>query len=347
MVNQILDQILKTGHLLDKIIQGFNQDLHLDKTTQGFQNNPNSGHNNNPNNSFQNQNRGFQNQGYNNQNNGFQNNQTFGFQQNHSQPSQQTQTQAPERLPIKIQKDDSDEEVIICHNCKGTNHYARECRAKNKTKIKDSAYYAQRTDKLKKLESQEKQRALMAVHEPSVEYWPTSDDEADNEPTQSNFCFVAGVDIPSRAPNVIEQNQRTKSKLERDVERKSEEYNHVLKQLNQALIQKMDLEQKNQSVISSEIKDVLEMEILQLKQDFKESAEKYNILNEKLTDSLKQINSLETENKRLIWNMNSIKVSRKLSDDIFTKANTLGTGKIDTNYRPGIGRESFEITSKT
>ncbi|XP_052625081.1 uncharacterized protein LOC128132566 [Lactuca sativa] len=189
------------------------------------------------------------------------------FQQNHSQPSQQAQTQTPERLPIKSQKDDSDEEVIICHNCKGTNHYARECRAKNKTKIKDSAYYAQRADELKKLENQEKQRALMAIHEPSVEYWPTSDDEAEHEPTQSNFCFVAGVEIPSRAPNVIEQ----------------------------------------------------------------------------LTDSLKQINSLETENKRLIWNMDSIKVARKLSDDIFTKANTLGTGKIDTNYRPGIGRESFEI----
>ncbi|XP_052626922.1 uncharacterized protein LOC128133495 [Lactuca sativa] len=189
------------------------------------------------------------------------------FQQNHSQPSQQAQTQTPKRLPIKSQKDDSDEEVIICHNCKGTNHYARECRAKNKTKIKDSAYYAQRADELKKLENQEKQRALMAIHEPSVEYWPTSDDEAEHEPTQSNFCFVAGVEIPSRAPNVIEQ----------------------------------------------------------------------------LTDSLKQINSLETENKRLIWNMDSIKVARKLSDDIFTKANTLGTGKIDTNYRPGIGRESFEI----
>ncbi|XP_052621693.1 uncharacterized protein LOC128127282 [Lactuca sativa] len=189
------------------------------------------------------------------------------FQQNHSQPSQQAQTQTPERLPIKSQKDDSDEEVIICHNCKGTNHYARECRAKNKTKIKDSAYYAQRADELKKLENQEKQRALMAIYEPSVEYWPTSDDEAEHEPTQSNFCFVAGVEIPSRAPNVIEQ----------------------------------------------------------------------------LTDSLKQINSLETENKRLIWNMDSIKVARKLSDDIFTKANTLGTGKIDTNYRPGIGRESFEI----
>ncbi|KAL7583471.1 uncharacterized protein LOC111907817 [Lactuca sativa] len=189
------------------------------------------------------------------------------FQQNHSQPSQQAQTQTPERLPIKSQKDDSDEEVIICHNCKGTNHYARECRAKNKTKIKDSAYYAQRADELKKLENQEKQRALMAIHEPSVEYWPTSDDEAEHEPTQSNFCFVAGVEIPSRAPNIIEQ----------------------------------------------------------------------------LTDSLKQINSLETENKRLIWNMDSIKVARKLSDDIFTKANTLGTGKIDTNYRPGIGRESFEI----
>ncbi|XP_052627826.1 uncharacterized protein LOC128134292 [Lactuca sativa] len=128
-----------------------------------------------------------------------------------------------------------------------------ECRAKNKTKIKDSAYYAQRADELKKLENQEKQRALMAIHEPSVEYWPTSDDEAEHEPTQSNFCFVAGVEIPSRAPNVIEQN------------------------------------------------------------------------------------------KRLIWNMDSIKVARKLSDDIFTKANSLGTGKIDTNYRPGIGRESFEI----
>ncbi|XP_052625928.1 uncharacterized protein LOC128132950 [Lactuca sativa] len=321
------------------------------------------------------------------------------FQQNHSQPSQQAQTQTPERLPIKSQKDDSDEEVIICHNCKGTNHYARECRAKNKTKIKDSAYYAQRADELKKLENQEKQRALMAIHEPSVEYWPTSDDEAEHEPTQSKFCFVAGVEIPSRAPNVIEQvwsmiselgfsktifeshitkietsletdlktyhdtmvnydickselqtlqlkfgeSTRTKSKLERDVERKSEDYNHVLEQLNQSLIQKRDLELKDQSIISSETKDVLEMEILQLKQDFQESTDKYNILNEKLTDSLKQINSLKTENKRLIWNMDSIKVARKLSDDIFTKANTLGTGKIDTNYRPGIGRESFEI----
>ncbi|XP_052627806.1 uncharacterized protein LOC128134289 [Lactuca sativa] len=281
----------------------------------------------------------------------------------------------------------------------GTNHYARECRAKNKTKIKDSAYYAQRADELKKLENQEKQKALMAIHEPSVEYWPTSDDEADNEQAQSNFCFVAGVEIPSRAPNVIEQvwsmiselgfsktifeshitkietsletdlkiyhdtmvnydickselqtlqlkfgeSTRTKSKLERDVERKSEDYNHVLEQLNQSLIQKRDLELKDQSIISSETKDVLEMEILQLKQDFQESTDKYNILNEKLTDSLKQINSLKTENKRLIWNMDSIKVARKLSDDIFTKANTLGTGKIDTNYRPGIGRESFEI----
>nr|KAJ0210537.1 hypothetical protein LSAT_V11C400158600 [Lactuca sativa] len=339
---------------------------------QGFQNDPNSGHNHNPNNSFQNQNRGFQNQGYNNQNNGFQNNQNFGFQQNHSQPSQQAQTQAPERLPIKSQKDDSDEDVIICHNCKGTNHYARECRAKNKTKIKDSTYYAQRADELKKLENQEKKKALMAIHEPIVEYWPTSDDEADNEQAQSNFCFVAGVEIPSRAPNVIEQvwsmiselgfsktifeshitkietsletdlktyhdimvnydickfelqtvqlkfgeSTRTKSKLERDVERKSEDYNHVLEQLNQSLIQKRDLELKNQSIISSETKDVLEMEILQLKQDFQESTDKYNILNEKLTDSLKQINSLKTENKRLIWNMDSIKVARKQNQEL-------------------------------
>nr|KAJ0209793.1 hypothetical protein LSAT_V11C400226980 [Lactuca sativa] len=335
----------------------------------GFQNDPNSGHNHNPNNSFQNQNRCFRNQGYNNQNNGFQNNQNFGFQQNHSQPSQQAQTQAPERHPIKSQKDDSDED------------------------------YAQRADELKKLENQEKIKTLMAIHEPSVEYWPTSDDEADNEQAQSNFCFVAGVEIPSRAPNVIEQvwsmiselgfsktifeshitkietsletdlktyhdtmvnydickselqtlqlkfgeSTRTKSKLERDVERKPEDYNHVLEQLNQSLIQKRDLELKNQSIISSETKDVLEMEILQLKQDFQESTDKYNILNEKLTDSLKQINSLKTENKRLIWNMDSIKVARKLSDDIFTKANTLGTDKIDTNYRPGIGRESFAI----
>ncbi|XP_052626712.1 uncharacterized protein LOC128133358 [Lactuca sativa] len=257
----------------------------------------------------------------------------------------------------------------------GTNHYARECRAKNKTKIKDSTYYAQRADELKKLENQEKKKALMAIHEPIVEYWPTSDDEADNEQAQSNFCFVAGVEIPSRAPNVIEQvwsmiselgfsktifeshitkietsletdlktyhdimvnydickfelqtvqlkfgeSTRTKSKLERDVERKSEDYNHVLEQLNQSLIQKRDLELKNQSIISSETKDVLEMEILQLKQDFQESTDKYNILNEKLTDSLKQINSLKTENKRLIWNMDSIKVARKQSDDIFTK----------------------------
>nr|KAJ0189326.1 hypothetical protein LSAT_V11C800448330 [Lactuca sativa] len=42
----------------------------------------------------------------------------------------------------------------------GTNHYARECRAKNKTKIKDSAYYAQRADELKKLENQEKQKTI-------------------------------------------------------------------------------------------------------------------------------------------------------------------------------------------
>nr|KAJ0213684.1 hypothetical protein LSAT_V11C400179850 [Lactuca sativa] len=161
-------------------------------------------------------------------------------------------------------------------------------------------------NELKKLENQEKKRALMANYEPNVEYWPTSDDEADSEPTQSNFCFVAGVDRPSRAPNVIEQSHitkieksleadlktyhdtmvnfdifkselqtlqlkfgestRTKSKLERDVERKLEDYNHVLEQLNQTLIQKRDLEQKNQSVISSEIRDVLEMKILQLKQ---------------------------------------------------------------------------------
>ena len=138
------------------------------------------------------------------------------------------------------------------------------------------------------------------------------------------------------------ESTRTKTILERDVERKSEDYNHVLKQLNQALIQKKDLELKNQSIISSETKDVLELEILQLKQNFQESTENYKTLNEKLIDSLKQINFLETENKRLIWKMDSIKVARKLSDDVFTKANSLGTGKIDTNYRPGIGRESFE-----
>ncbi|KAI3723832.1 hypothetical protein L2E82_35593 [Cichorium intybus] len=166
----------------------------------GFQSRPSFGQNSQrP--SFQNN----SNQGYNNQNNNFQNNQNSGFKQNHYQTSQQTQTHAPERLLIKSQKDDSDEEVIICHNCKGTNHYARDCRAKNKTKIKDSAYYAQKADELKKLENQDKQKALMAVHEPILEYWPTSDDEADNEPTQSNFCFVAGVEIPSRAPNVIDQ----------------------------------------------------------------------------------------------------------------------------------------------
>jgi hypothetical protein len=138
------------------------------------------------------------------------------------------------------------------------------------------------------------------------------------------------------------ESTRLRNILERDIERKSEDYNHVLEQLNQSLIQKKDLEQKNQSIISSETKDVLEMEILQLKQNFQESTEKYKTLNEKLIDSLKQINFLEVENKRLTWNMNSIKVARKLSDDVFTKANTLGTGKIDTNYRPGIGRESFE-----
>ncbi|KAL4564976.1 hypothetical protein LXL04_029056 [Taraxacum kok-saghyz] len=135
---------------------------------------------------------------------------------------------------------------------------------------------------------------------------------------------------------------RTKTILERDVERKSEDYNHVLKQLNNALIQKRDLELKNQSIISSETKDVLELEILQLKQNLQESTENSKTLNEKLIDSLKQINFLETKNKKLIWNMDSIKVARKLSDDVFTKANSLGTGKIDTNYRPGIGRESFE-----
>ena len=291
-------------------------------SNQGFQNNHNSNHNNNnQNNNFQNG--GFRNQGYNNQNNGFQNNQNFGYQQNHSQhsqPSQQIQTQAPERPPIKTQKDESDEEVIICHNCKGANHYARECRAKNKTKVKDSAYYAQKANELKKLENQEKQKALLAIHEPCVEYWPTSDDEDDNEPIKSNFCFVVGADKPSRAPNVIEQvwsmiselgfsktifeshitkieksleadlkkyhdtmvssdickselqtlqlkfgeSTRLRNILERDIERKSEDYNHVLEQLNQSLIQKKDLEQKNQSIISSETKDVLEMEILQL-----------------------------------------------------------------------------------
>nr|KAJ0202623.1 hypothetical protein LSAT_V11C500241000 [Lactuca sativa] len=45
----------------------------------------------------------------------------------------------------------------------------------------------------------------MEIHEPSMEYWLTSDDEADNEQVKSNFYFVAGVDIPSGAPNVIEQ----------------------------------------------------------------------------------------------------------------------------------------------
>nr|KAJ0194590.1 hypothetical protein LSAT_V11C800405810 [Lactuca sativa] len=154
----------------------------------------------------------------------------------------------------------------------------------------------------------------MAIHELS----PTSDDEADNELTHSNFFFVVGVVIPSRAPNIIEQvwsmiselgfsktifeshitkiekslevdlktyhdtmvnfnicksvtnlatqiwriNKNKKTKLEREVERKLEEHNHILEQLNRTLIQKRDLEQKNQLVISSEIKDVLEMEIL-------------------------------------------------------------------------------------
>ncbi|KAI3788195.1 hypothetical protein L2E82_00926 [Cichorium intybus] len=135
---------------------------------------------------------------------------------------------------------------------------------------------------------------------------------------------------------------RTRTKLERDVERKSEDYNHVFEQLNQSLIQKKELELKNQSVISSETKEVLEMEIIQLTQNFQESTEKHKILNKKLTDSLNQITFLESENKRLIQNVESIKIARKLSDDIFTKANTLGTGKFDTSYRPGIGRETFE-----
>ncbi|KAI3690632.1 hypothetical protein L2E82_48788 [Cichorium intybus] len=198
----------------------------------------------------------------------------------------------------------------------------------------------------------------MAFHEPSVEYWPTSDDETDTEPAQSNFCFMADNEPTTRAPYVIDQvwsmisdlglsrtpfeshmtkienslkadlrlyhdtivksdiykselqtlqlrfgeSTRTRHKLERDIERKSEENNHILEQLNEALKQKWDLEIKNQS----------------------------------------QIKFLESENQRFQGKLDSINIARKLSDDVFTKANNLGTGKIDTNYKPGIGRESFE-----
>ena len=62
----------------------------------------------------------------------------------------------------------------------------------------------------------------------------------------------------------------------------------------------------------------------------------------KLEDSSKQIKLLESENQRFQGKLESINIARKLSDDVFTKANNLGTGKIDTNYKPGIGRECFE-----
>ncbi|KAI3708855.1 hypothetical protein L2E82_38363 [Cichorium intybus] len=346
------------------------------------------------------QNRGFQNNNNSyNQNNGFQNNQNSGFQQNHSKPSQQKQTQTSERPPVKSQKadnNDDDDDVIICHKCKGLNHYARDCRAK--IKVKDSAYYAQKAEELKKQEKKAKQKALMAFHEPSVEYWPTSDDETDTEPAQSNFCFMADNEPTTRAPYVIDQvwsmisdlglsrtsfeshmtkienslkadlrlyhdtivksdiykselqtlqlrfgeSTRTRDKLERDIERKSEENNHILEQLNEALKQKRDLEIKNQSVISSEIKDTLEKEVLQLKQKVQDLTDNNTSLILKLEDSSKQIKFLESENQRFQGKLDSINIARKLSDDVFTKANNLGTGKIDTNYKPGIGRESFE-----
>ncbi|KAI3790422.1 hypothetical protein L2E82_03445 [Cichorium intybus] len=238
----------------------------------------------------------------------------------------------------------------------------------------------------------------MAFHKPSVEYWPTSDDETDTEPAQSNFCFMADNEPTTRAPYVIDQvwsmisdlglsktpfeshmtkienslkadlrlyhdtivksdiykselqtlqlrfgeSTRTRDKLERNIERKSEENNHILEQLNEALKQKRDLEIKNQSVISSEIKDTLEKEVLQLKQKVQDLTDKNTSLILKLDDSSKQIKFLESENQRFQGKLDSINIARKLSDDVFTKANNLGTGKIDTNYKPGIGRESFE-----
>ncbi|KAI3752793.1 hypothetical protein L2E82_24830 [Cichorium intybus] len=322
-----------------------------------------------------------------------------GSQQNYSKPSQQKQTQASERPPVKSQKADNnvdDDDVIICHKCKGLNHYARDCRAK--VKVKDSAYYAQKAEELKKQEKKAKQKALMAFYEPSVEHWPTSDDETDTEPAQSNFCFMADNEPTTRAPYVIDQvwsmisdlglsrtpfeshmtkienslkadlrlyhdtivksdiykselqtlqlrfgkSTRTRDKLERDIERKSEENNHILEQLNEALKQKRDLEIKIQSVISSEIKDTLEKEVLQLKQKIQDLTDKNTSLILKLDDSSKQIKFLESENQRFQGKLDSINIARKLSDDVFTKANNLGTGKIDTNYKPGIGRESFE-----
>ncbi|KAI3691382.1 hypothetical protein L2E82_49739 [Cichorium intybus] len=138
------------------------------------------------------------------------------------------------------------------------------------------------------------------------------------------------------------ESTRIRDKLERDIERKSEENNHILEQLNEALKQKRDLEIKNQSVISSEIKDTLEKEVLQLKQKVQDLTDKNTSLILKLDDSSKQIKFLESENQRFQGKLDSINIARKLSDDIFTKANNLETSKIDTNYKPGIGRESFE-----
>ncbi|KAI3779250.1 hypothetical protein L2E82_08878 [Cichorium intybus] len=139
------------------------------------------------------------------------------------------------------------------------------------------------------------------------------------------------------------ESTKTRDKLERDVERKSEEYNHVLDQLNEALKQKRDLEIKNQSVFPSEIKDALEIEVLQLKLKTQDLTDINSSLILKLDDFSKQIKLLESENQRFQGKLDSINLARKLSDDIFIKATSLGSGKIDTNYRPGLGRESFEI----
>ncbi|KAI3779044.1 hypothetical protein L2E82_08486 [Cichorium intybus] len=139
------------------------------------------------------------------------------------------------------------------------------------------------------------------------------------------------------------ESTKTRDKLERDVERKSEEYNHVLDQLNEALKQKKDLEIKNQSVFPSEIKDALEIEVLQLKLKIQDLTDINSSLILKLDDFSKQIKLLESENQRFQGKLDSINLARKLSDDIFIKATSLGSGKIDTNYRPGLGRESFEI----
>ncbi|KAI3739936.1 hypothetical protein L2E82_30350 [Cichorium intybus] len=129
------------------------------------------------------------------------------------------------------------------------------------------------------------------------------------------------------------ESTKTRDKLKRDVERKSEEYNHVLDQLNEALKQKKDLEIKNQSVFPSEIKDALEIEVLQLKLKIQDLTDINSSLILKLDDFSKQIKLLESENQRFQGKLDSINLARKLSDDIFIKATSLGSGKIDIRKR--------------